>query len=207
VSELVAIVLAAGRGERVGGPKALLAWRSRGRDVPLAIAHAEARLEGDSARAVLVVRHRHVAPLAPFVGDAVHVIESEAPEEVGPAGSLAYATRALAGEPLVLVTPVDAVPASEAIVRRLRAALGADPALLAVRPRFEGRRGHPVLLRATALEPYRRGDAPPLRDHLRALGPAALDVDVDDASVLEDLDTPADVERVTGRAPVFFGET
>ncbi|MFO0592998.1 MAG: NTP transferase domain-containing protein [Polyangiaceae bacterium] len=80
--------------------------------------------------------------------------------------------------------------------------------VLAVVPRFAGRRGHPVVLGAAALARYRDGAPPPLRDHLRALGDRAIALDVDDPWILEDLDfahQTGTLLRFTGRAtPRFF---
>ncbi|NUQ79788.1 MAG: hypothetical protein HUU21_40310, partial [Polyangiaceae bacterium] len=71
------------------------------------------------------------------------------------------------------------------------------------RPRAGGRAGHPVLVRAEALEPYRSPSPPVLRDHLRSLGPRCVEVDVDDPAVRLDLNTPADVMGLLGSPPRF----
>jgi hypothetical protein len=61
------------------------------------------------------------------------------------------------------------------------------------------------VLRLAALEAYRSGSPPPLRDHLRALGDRVVDEEVDDPQVLADLDTSADVVRLLGAPPRFLG--
>ncbi|MBW2523423.1 MAG: hypothetical protein JRI23_04585 [Deltaproteobacteria bacterium] len=58
-------------------------------------------------------------------------------------------------------------------------------------------------MRPSALDPYREGRAPPLRDRLRELGPSVVDVEVDDEAVLVDLDTPA-AAAAQGMAPIHF---
>ena len=80
----------------------------------------------------------------------------------------------------------------------------ADPATLAVRPRYDRRAGHPVVLRPAALEVYAGKTPPPLREHLRTLGAACADVDVDDSAVLVDLDTPAQVGAWLRGPPRFL---
>jgi CTP:molybdopterin cytidylyltransferase MocA len=105
---------------------------------------------------------------------------------------------------IVVVTPVDTPPAKAETVRALVAALEANPALLAVRPTYLGRGGHPVVLRRAALARYAEPAPPTLREHLRALGNACASVDVDDAAILLDLDTPADVQSALGAPPRFF---
>lgn len=82
-----------------------------------------------------------------------------------------------------------------------------SPPPLAIVPRFQGRRGHPVVLGPEALARYREAAPPPLRDHLRSLGDRAVALDVDDPWILEDLDfahQTATLLRFTGApAPAF----
>ncbi|HVY49900.1 MAG TPA: NTP transferase domain-containing protein [Minicystis sp.] len=207
----VTVVLAAGKGTRLGGPKALLAWPEAGsrpgREVPLAIAHAEARLAAESERVLLVVRQPVATALLGYVRPGIDLLVSHADDEDGPAGSLAAAAERLptAGDALVIVTPVDTPPAAPGIVAALVARLASDPELLAARPLYEGRFGHPVVVRAPLLARFRVKKPPPLREVLGEIGPLAAAVPVDDARVRADLDTPADVVRATGAAPKFVG--
>jgi CTP:molybdopterin cytidylyltransferase MocA len=211
VSRPVAIILASGKGERVGGPKALLAWSPRRAgppqpELPLAIAHAEARLGAECGRALVVARKPVVAALLRHMRPGLELLRSEADDALGPAGSLAVAAARIGDAEEVIVTPVDALPARADTVAQLLARLRSgegDAAPLAVRPRHKGRGGHPVVLRAAALARYLQPDPPILRDHLRSLGDRCVDEEVDDATVLIDLDTPGDVMRATG-APVRF---
>lgn len=205
---VVSVVLAAGRGARLGGPKALLLWSSPepgAPELPLAIAHAEARLAAESDRVLVVSRRPIVNALLGYVRPGIDLLSSDAADELGPAGSLAFAVSKLEGARAVLVTPVDTPPARADTVARLLERLDrGDPALRAVRPRYQGRAGHPVVLHPSALEPYRKASPPPLRDHLRTLGAACADVDVDDRTVLVDLDSPPDVMSLLGRPPKFL---
>jgi CTP:molybdopterin cytidylyltransferase MocA len=187
---MIGVVLAAGRGERLGGPKALLAWpNDDSSELPLALAHVRARRECER---VLVVTRADIAARLVSFGVTCEIVVSQAPDELGPAGSLAAAAPHLGfDEELVLVIPVDTPPAAADTVNALLAAM--TPGVLAARPRHAGRRGHPVLLRARALLRYRAPDPPPLRDHLRDLD-GVIDVDVDDRAVLADFDTSDDVE-------------
>jgi molybdenum cofactor cytidylyltransferase len=210
MTPVATVLLAAGAGKRIGGPKALLVWPGPGGDErPLAIAHAEARLAAESHRVLVVTRSATMRPLLPFVRPGIDILTSDAPDDLGPAGSLAFAVPRLADAEIVVVTPVDTPPARAETVARLLAALAADPALLAARPVFHGRTGHPVVIRRAALDRYEQAgapiaDPPPLRDHLRALGAACAGVDVADPGVLIDLDTPADVMGALRALPRFF---
>lgn len=195
-----AIVLAAGKGERMGGPKALL-------DLPggsLVARHA-ARLAAAGAEVILMVtRPECVMPLEALTMDRVTVIGAETKE---PAASLAIAmthARSLA-EGVAIVTLVDALPASAATLAVLFAAIdaGADAAV----PTFEGRGGHPIVARTAVLAPYRSNDPPPLRDVLRALGARSMRVAVEDAGVVVNLDTPSDVRAHFAVEPRFLGAT
>ena len=53
-----------------------------------------------------------------------------------------------------------------------------------------------MVMRATVLDGYARGDAAPLRDVLRALGDAVKSIEVDVPAVLGDLDTPDDLRAL-----------
>ncbi|MBI5517214.1 MAG: NTP transferase domain-containing protein [Deltaproteobacteria bacterium] len=184
---LRAVVLAAGQGTRLGGPKALARWTPRG--APWALLHARA-LRRRGAREVLLVLRDGVAPALGTLPSGVRVVVSHAPEALGPAGSLQAAVESLPPEGLVCVTPVDALPLTKRVHRALCAALENPEALAAV-PVFQGRGGHPVLLRAEVLDPYRTEREPPtLRALLQAPGPGLRRVPVEDPRVLADLDTP-----------------
>jgi CTP:molybdopterin cytidylyltransferase MocA len=205
MSRVVTVVLAGGTGKRLGGAKALLMWPDgKGQDRPLAIAHAEARLAAESRHVLVVTRKPMVKALFGWVRPGIDLLVSEAPEEQGAAGSLAFAASRLGDAEIVVVTPVDTPPARAETVARLLAALSADPALLAARPVYHGRAGHPVALRRAALAPWLGPQPPPLRDHLRSLGPACARVDVADPTVLLDLNTPADVMGTLRALPRFF---
>jgi molybdenum cofactor cytidylyltransferase len=204
---LSGVVLAAGAGVRMGGPKALLLLEGE----PLAAVHARRLREAGCGRIVIVTRRELVAQVEGFAGGAL-VVASEAPD---PAGSLAVGlgALALAGGDAIVVTPVDAWPARAETIARLVEAVEAGAE--AATPRHEGKGGHPVVIRVRAMgaagEMRETGQAAysasprPLRDVLAALGDARVRVDVDDPSIAIDLDTPEDVRAITGEAPSFSG--
>ncbi|MEO7328724.1 MAG: NTP transferase domain-containing protein [Minicystis sp.] len=222
MSQIITIVVAAGAGKRIGGPKALLAWPSTlpdeiapprrpeqrpgapVKDRPLAIAHAEMRLAAESKHVLIVTRGAFIPALFGYVRPGIDLLASDAADDLGAAGSLAFAVSRLPRADRIIVTPVDTVPARAATVAHLLLRLADEPKLLAVRPVYHGRAGHPVVLRPEALEPYRGEKPPPLRDHLRALGDLCADQDVNDPTILIDLDTPTDVMGVLHKLPRFL---
>jgi CTP:molybdopterin cytidylyltransferase MocA len=205
---------------RIGGPKALLVWSAAdGSELPLAIAHARCR--DDCEMSLIVTRGDIAAALTPhvasFPGTALSrcsLVVSMAPDELGPAGSLAAAVShidrqdaAWGGADALLVTPVDHLPADPGIVAALRDTLEQHGEhAMAVRPTHAGRRGHPVLVRMAALDAYRRGEPPPLRDVLCGLGARVVECPVDDDQITHDLNTPEDYARHVADAsqPRFF---
>lgn len=212
MSRITSIILAAGGGKRIGGPKALLLWpagkcsespRAGKRELPLAIAHAEARLASESGRVIVIARGPVIRALLSHVRPNLDLVVSDMDDDLGPAGSIAVAARRLGDAHLALITPGDKPPARAETVARLLARLDEADAPLAVRPRSGGRAGHPVLLRAEALEPYRSPSPPVLRDHLRSLGPRCVAVDLDDPSGGIAGNTPADVMGLLGAPPRF----
>jgi len=192
-----AIVLGAGRGQRIGGPKALLEIDG----LTLAERHVQRALLIGCRRVVLVVRPEVADVLDASACPALTIAVSEAPD---PAGSLAVGLRARGeGDCALLITPVDAFPTSQETFTALVAALEAGA--LAATPLLNrsGRGGHPVLCRREVLTPYRTASPPPLRDVLHALGTARVRVPVDDPAIAVDLDTPEDFRNVANASPRF----
>ncbi len=205
MSRTLAIVLAAGDGKRLGGPKALLAWPSpSGKDRPLSIAHAEERLAADCAEVLIVVRKTMIPALLGYSRPGISLLSSDAAADLGPAGSLAFAVSRLPEGDLIVITPVDTQPAKAETVRALKDRLLADPTLLAARPVYHGRGGHPVVVRRAALDAYKAGPPPTLRDHLGSLGDRVAVVEVSDPTTVLDLNTPSDVMGVLRALPRFL---
>ncbi|GAB4211828.1 MAG: hypothetical protein OHK0013_33920 [Sandaracinaceae bacterium] len=184
---IAGIVLAAGKGTRLGGSKARLAVGG----LPLACLHVRT-FRAIGAWPVLVVRPEDAER---FEGEATLVVSEEREQ----AGSLALAVEALPREmTATFVTPVDLLPTARTTLEALCEAL--DGSCDAVTPSYADRRGHPVLVRRDVLE---AAPGQPLREVLRALGPRRRVVEVDDPGVLGDLDLVADVLRATGAPPRF----
>jgi CTP:molybdopterin cytidylyltransferase MocA len=193
---MIGVVLAAGHGRRLGGPKALVVFEGES----LASAHA-VRLFEAGCREVVVVVRSEVLPrlsLPPLARVAISSAED-------PAGSLSVGLHEVATEPEepVFISLVDVLPARVTTLSLLAAVLegGAEAAT----PSRCGVSGHPVAARARVLDVYRgrNGAAPRLCDVLDALGPRKVRVVVDDEAVTSEIDAPADAHRVLGHGPVF----
>lgn len=190
-----ALILAAGLGRRMGGRKARLLVGG----TPLVLLHARRAREAGCGRVVAVVHPEDQA----WVSREMETVVSSAPDQ---AGSLALGVAALRDH-LVLLIPVDTLPASLVTIEALARALGGKEAAdtLAASPMFAGRGGHPVLLRLSVLDPYRNeGPNPPLHNVLRALADKRVRVVVDDHDITHDLNTPEDLMWLTRVTPSFF---
>ncbi|MGH7699186.1 MAG: nucleotidyltransferase family protein [Gemmatimonadales bacterium] len=192
---LAGVVLAAGRSSRMGHPKALLDFRGE----PFIIRVLQA-LEALDLRYRVAV----LGPDAPRIRPALAAHEcliAENPDpDTGPIASLRAALRALrTGRPsAALVWPVDLPHVRIASVERLIDAHERTQAA-AVVPEFGGRRGHPVIWdRAlfAELETSEVATREGARAVLHAHAPEVVSLPVDDPAVVDQINTPADYERL-----------
>ncbi len=193
---MIGIVLAAGHGRRLGGPKALLVVHG----APLAALHATRLFEAGCREVVVVVRAEVAGRVVLPTKARVAISAAE-----DPAGSIAVglAHVATSDDELVLIAPVDVLPASVTTLAVLAAAIAAGAE--AATPRRNGTSGHPVVARAGVLDAYRVGRTPRLCDVLDALGERRVRVAVEDDAVTSEINAPADAQRVLGGCAVFAG--
>jgi molybdenum cofactor cytidylyltransferase len=96
-----------------------------------------------------------------------------------------------------LLCPADHPTLDPSVVRRLIETRGANPDHSIFIPTFQGRRGHPALIGWEHVAGIR--ELPPgtgLNAYLRRHAARTLEVPVDSADILCDLDTPEDYERL-----------
>ena len=190
-----AVVLAAGASTRMGRPKALLEAGDR----TFIRTILDALRDGGISEAVVVVR-----PGQPMVIQAVEAfgfgraVVNPAADE-GQLSSLVAGLNAIdrPGVDAMLVTLVDVPLIGAAAIRVLlsRAAASEAPILRAV---HGGAHGHPVIFKRRLFDALRSADpAVGAKAVVRAAG--VEDVEVDDAGVVEDVDTPADYARLFGK--------
>ena len=193
--EVAAVLLAAGASTRVGRPKALLEYQGETFLDRLIRVYTEA---GAAPYVVLGYDASAIAAGLRRTGEATFLLNPR-PER----GQLSSLQIGLAATPessgFVFFTPVDACGIELATLRRLfDAARHARPPMLV--PRHAGRHGHPVgidcAIRQELLTLDSSGTA---RDVIHRHQERTLYVDVDDASVLWDIDTLEDWEAIRYR--------
>jgi molybdenum cofactor cytidylyltransferase len=190
-----AIVLAAGGSTRMGRSKALL--EAGGRTFVRII--LDTLRDAGIGDAVVVVRAGDEAVIAEVAaaGFGRTVVNPRADE--GQLSSLIAGLDAIDGAAVeaALVTLVDVPGITSSTVRLLleRAALSGAPVVRAV---HQGRHGHPVIFNRRLFDALRRAD--PSAGAKAVLRANAIDdVEVPDAGVAEDIDTPEDYARARPR--------
>lgn len=191
----VAVVTAAGSAERFGGKKLLTPIAGE----PLLDHTIRSLLEGGVAEVIVVVSadaRRELARDVRAMNDArVRPLENPDPSR-GMFSSIQVGVAAAIGDALVIL-PGDMPYVRPETVRALIAKYREGRPI--VSPRYKGKRGHPVLMPLS------------LRDEIATTAPTAnlhevikrhqderVDLDVEDAGVIRDVDTPADLQGPKG---------
>lgn len=189
------VLLAGGASTRLGQCKAL-ADLGGGYRVLDSLLDAGAPLE---QRAVLV--GAHAALIRAQLPAGVSCIENQAWEQ-GQLSSIQCAVRALPGHDLFLAA-VDVPLVPHSLVRAMLATWQAQGApaqgWLAPRERGSGRYGHPVLLGRALLAQVERAEPNCTLKDFRSRAQPLLEQACETAAILDDLDTPADLERLRQR--------
>jgi CTP:molybdopterin cytidylyltransferase MocA len=188
------LVLAAGEGRRFGRPKALVRLDGR-----LLVERATATLRSAGCSPVVVVLGAAAAEVAQAADlrDAVVVVNDAWPSGMG--SSLCAGLSALADltAPAAVVLLVDQPQVSPGLVQRLVAHW--SDGVPAVSASYDGRRRNPVVLDASVWPDVMRtavGDVG-ARDWLETHADDVVLVACDDLGSDLDIDTPADLDRVT----------
>lgn len=196
-ARLIAIVLAAGRGERLGGRAKAALPLADGRSFVAAV--TQAARAGGVARVIVVAAAPHeAATRAAAVAAGVDtIVVNDAPER-GMASSFACGLAAAAadGADAALCWPVDHPLVRAETVAALAAAGGPDRIVV---PTYGGRGGHPTLFGASLHAACRAAaDAPDgLRSLVRADAARVVRLDGGDPGVTHDVDTLDDWARLS----------
>jgi molybdenum cofactor cytidylyltransferase len=183
---MIAIFLAAGRGERFGGDKLLAPLG----DVTVGVA-ALRSLQAAVPDVVAVVRPDDEALAALLEGEGARVVRAARAHE-GMGASLAAGVAAAADADGWLVALADMPWIAPATHARVAASLRDGAQIVA--PYYNDRRGHPIGFAAALRgELLALGGDEGARRVLGAHGDAVKRVDVDDAGTLRDVDRPGDL--------------
>jgi len=191
---ICAIVLAAGRSQRMGTQKLLLPFA--GSTVVARVVDAYLGVPVDQT--TVVIRERDELIRAALGDRPVVWVEN-----LDPSGDMLSSVRCgLRALPIsaktILVSPGDQPSLGHALIRQLLAAFGAAGRPILV-PVHAGRRGHPLVFathfRQELLTAF---DGTGLRGLLAAHAHEVSEWPTTDAAVLEDLDTPTDYRRARG---------
>jgi molybdenum cofactor cytidylyltransferase len=172
---IFAVVPAAGLSSRMGRPKLSLPLGSSS-----VLEHVVSALRSGGCNEVVVVVGPHVPELAPLA--------ESAEQEFDPRPDDAW-----------LLAPADHPTLDETVVRRLIAEYARGKVSVLV-PTFAGQRGHPSLIawrHLAALRCHSPGGG--LNSFLRTLSQETGQLPVCEESILSDLDTPEDYERLRAR--------
>ena len=189
-----AIVLAAGASSRMGSPKALLRI---GDETFMGRILRVLRQAGLPVAAVVVRPGQEALAAEVAAAGFGRIIENPRADE-GQLSSLIAGLDAVdrPGVDGVLVTLVDVPGISASVVLALLERLQTSPAPV-IRAVHHGRHGHPVIFRRALFDRLRQAD-PAVGAKAVVRTVAVDDVEVPDPGITEDVDTPADYERLRG---------
>lgn len=182
---IAAIVLAAGRSSRMGGPNKLLATFDA---IPLVRRTVERVAAGSFDRVVVVTGHQAGAVEAALSGTGVALAHNPSYAD-GIASSLRAGLRAAGDADAVMIVLADMPSLATADFERLIAVWRAAPHAV-VRAASGGKRGNPVVLPRTLFAGIERleGDAG-ARNLLDSVSAEIVDVEIGPAAII-DVDTP-----------------
>jgi molybdenum cofactor cytidylyltransferase len=185
---IAAVVLAAGRSTRMGGPNKLLAEIARR---PLVRIAAEAALASGAKPVIVVAGHQRDQVEQALTGLPVRVVHNPNFAD-GLGTSLRVGIAAVPAEADGAIVLLGDMPQVDArLIDRLITAFDPDRSALVVVPTFEGKRGNPVLWSRRFFPDLMaiEGDVG-ARHLIGRYGEAVVEVPVDGKGALTDIDTP-----------------
>jgi molybdenum cofactor cytidylyltransferase len=194
------VILAAGRSSRFGRSKALLPVEPSG---PTFVARLIAVFRAASVEDVVVVgREGDVRLEAASLAAGARFLANVDPDR-GQLSSLVTAIDALDRPDVrgVIVMPVDIPMIEPGTIATVRDRFVAGRSPIA-RATFRGRHGHPVVFGSAVFDELRRADpAAGAKAVVHAHAAEVLNVEVNDAAVLRDVDTLPEYRELFGRDP------
>lgn len=195
-----AVILAAGASTRMGRPKALLPIGREGETFITRLVRTFCDAGADDLVVVVGAHADGVSEAVARMPVFARVVENRAYER-GQLSSLVAALDVVdrPGVQAVMAMPVDMPLVTQATVRALLDAYRERPHLV-VRPALGDRHGHPVIFDRALFAELRRTDfSIGARAVIAAHPRDVLDVPLTDPGAFQDIDTPEEYERHTGR--------
>jgi CTP:molybdopterin cytidylyltransferase MocA len=194
-----AVILAAGRSERMRRSKALLPIGESGDTFIARLISTFRSAESDDV--IVVLRPDDVLLRTAVEYDAARIVENPDADR-GQLSSVIAGLDAVdrPGVNAILVMPVDIPLVRVETIRAVKAAFLASAAPVA-RAVHEGRHGHPVIFARRVFDELRRADPHTgARAVVHAHAHDLLNVEVDDPGILRDVDTPDDYDQMSPRS-------
>jgi molybdenum cofactor cytidylyltransferase len=183
-----AVILAAGRGARIGTPK----YRLSAGDRTFLEKVVGLACEGGCGPVVCVAAEEEADRIRTGNGDAVRVVVNPDPGR-GMLSSLQEGLAALMDTPGVFVFPVDHPFIAPATIRLLMACVAGQPGAV-VKPEYLGRGGHPVYVPAVLTGQIMSADpGRSLREIIAESGIPVVRVPVNDEGVVRNVNTVDDL--------------
>jgi len=186
----IGLILAAGRGRRMGRTKQLVPWRGADREQPLVAAAYDA-IRSACDEMIVVLGHEADAVAAALAERPFHRVMSDpdAPMFDSIRAGLVAAS-AIDSRATVVLQPGDHPEVAPATIAALMAAVATKPAQ-AVMPEYEGRGGHPVLIPPPVVARLLDDECPEGLARFWSAHPELCHrLATDDAGVVRDVDTP-----------------
>ena len=199
-----AVLPAAGKSTRMGRPKLALPLGER-----TILEHVLAALRDADIEQIVVVLGPHVRELTPLIHNVQAHVCQLAEETADMRATVEQGLRWLeerfqpCSEDAWLLVPADHPTLAPSVIRALEQARRNNPTRSIFVPIFQGRRGHPLALTWKHVEGIRAHDAGEgLNTYVRRHSTDVLEVAVQSETVLWDLDTPEDYEKLRLRRPL-----
>ena len=196
---IAGVILAAGRSTRMGRSKALLSASL----TETFVARLLTTLRAAGIPAIVVGRPDDEPLRAELDRRGATCVLNPDADAGGQLSSLLTGLAAVDRADLrgLMMVPVDAPLVTSATIAALLAAVDTTGGPI-VRPRHQGRHGHPVIFSRTLFDDLRRANPTEgAKAVLRAHADGIVNVDVDDPGVLADLDTPEAYRETFGHDP------
>jgi molybdenum cofactor cytidylyltransferase len=194
-SRRIGLIIAAGRGRRMGRTKQLVEWPSAAGNVPLVAAAFDA-ICGVCDEMIVVLGHDAELVAAALVDRPFHRVMSDADAEMFEsirAGLVA--AQKIDANATVVLQPGDHPEVSPNTLQLLAGALSMHSDC-AIMPTFRNRGGHPVFIPPAIIARLILEECPQgLGEFWRGNPQLCRRIAIDDASVVRDVDTPDQIDR------------